>query len=264
MSTYLDIIPSELIQEICLYLNHIDIVKLRKISKIDFNFQYLTSIKFPGFYKIFKIVREESDDYRGFPYEKGHDLIYRVDRYLKQGLKEGDRLDTSIDDRYINIYSDDINYLIDLVNENFLKDELREVILSYVLMQPSNLVQSKLYKYRNEFPNVDIINDIFLGACDEYYYFTRNYTSFEELKNYLENIIPPTWDNSNYYTSMLNLCSYFLTFLEQPETMEIFRDKPLVILSTDKGNNIEGENHENYLVVFNCINEYLVNKLNSK
>lgn len=264
METYITTIPQELLQEMCLYLDHTSIIKLRKISNSNINFQYLTSVKFPGFYKIFKTVREESDDYRGFPYEKGHDLVYQLDKFLKQGLNESGRLISHIDISFINIYSNDANYLRDLLQENYAQNELRDISLSYRLsQQDSTLPQARLYKYRIEFPNVYQINSIFINSCDDYHYSTRNLTTIEEFKNVLESMFAPLWEkNHYYYSSMVNLSSHFLMFLDHTETMEIFRDKPLEIKSDDKDNMISGENYQDYLVLFNCVKEYLKDKLN--
>lgn len=130
------------------------------------------------------------------------------------------------------------------------------------MLQPSNLLQSRLYVYRNEFPNVYLINNIFIIGCDEYYHGTRNLATLEEYKDYIESI-PPTWDSPNYFESMVNLCAHFLMFLEHQESIEIFRDKPLVLIYTAKKSMFNGQNYQDYLVLFNCMNEYLQYKLNN-
>jgi len=256
---YLSFLPNELIQEISMYLDHISIVKLRKLTNSNINFQTLLLLKYPGFYKIFKKVREQSDDYRGFSYEIGYSLVDQLDRFLQQGIINSDKMGNEIDLRYTNIYSDDIEYLKNVIYENYTHGELRYIFTSYDLLSPGGkLPQYRLYKYRIEFPDTQIVKDEFVWWCDEYYYDTLVLTTLDERKKFLTDR-PLEYLEASGETNLL-LAEYFLMFLEHPETVELYREEPLKFILRDPPDNTTQQFHD-YLILFNRIQQYIRDKL---
>ena len=57
---YFYLIPKELIQLISYYWNYTESVIIRDIFAIEVNYQYLLSIKYPGFYEIVKTIKSNN------------------------------------------------------------------------------------------------------------------------------------------------------------------------------------------------------------
>jgi len=208
MESYLSSLPTELHQIIFLYLNHIDIIKLRSLYKIKVNFQYLVSVKYPGFYEIFKTVKEKAPDYYDFSYEKGHNLIYKFiccyienkDRPFVRNLS------------FSNI--DDISEILyDLPNTS----ELSDILVAYELINPLDYLKSRtnrFYKYRIELPDIIGINGILQYSFDELW-------EESEPEMILTLVTQLNSESFNTDKRKLNLVSLYLMLLENPEYCEV-------------------------------------------
>jgi len=72
---YLSSIPSELLNILGLYLNYNETLVLRSIFPVKFNYQYLLSEKYPGFYQIFNTVKKRDVKYESMAYEEAYEII---------------------------------------------------------------------------------------------------------------------------------------------------------------------------------------------
>jgi hypothetical protein len=244
MTNYFNLIPQELNDEVCLYLDYNDSLILRELFGIKINYQRLLSLKFPGFYKIIKDLKDKDVKYKDFPYEKGYSVINSVNINVNY-LRKRDKLNL----KYDKLTSENIEDVMNTIHENMIMlVEVIQLLNSYGTIKenyPEDLAGSKYYKYKNYFPDIASVGDNFTWICDEFAggtYYRHN----------LDHIC----DETNYFLK------YGLLLLYVLETPQISPENKNTILSCDPdfitfSPDISMDYESTYKIMYEYILKYL-------
>jgi hypothetical protein len=181
--SYFNLIPQELNDEVCFYLDYNESLILQDLFNIKINYQRLLSLKFPGFYKMIKELKEKDVKYINFTYEKSYSLINSVSVYLDNLRNEGGYL------KYDKLASDKIEEVkIALFSNNIFLPEIKDILASHEMTVSSEILGIKYYKYKNReyykyknyFPDIVGIENTFINACDEFIYYKNNLQSLSK------------------------------------------------------------------------------------
>ena len=172
MSTYIEIISTELINLICYNLTYNETMILREDFNFNLNYQLFLSLKFPAFYKMVKTIKNEVLRYKNYTYEEAYRVIYLIVDYSEYLIIKS--VSTYSYSKYksniADLYNEDVEIFFDIIYEitTYMQIEnIKDIITSYLMITSSNITGSKYYKYRKYFPNITDIDDIFVYTCDE-------------------------------------------------------------------------------------------------
>ena len=171
---YFQLVPQELINEVCFYLDYNESLIIRELFAVKVNYLPLLAEKYPGFYQIIKDLRTHDVKYESLTFEEAYLQINLLNSYLEYA-KSGEDL---IVLQFTNIKSKDPDDIKNILYENDIWiGKLRDIIASHSIIEQritKMLKQSEYYKYRNYFPCLPNMDDEFTYACDEFdYYKTR-------------------------------------------------------------------------------------------
>ena len=163
---YVNLIPNELINNICIYLDYTQATIIEMEFNIDINYGYLLYIKYPAFYKILKILQLKDIKYKEYPYREPYDVINLVEKILKydnmyisiNGLRSeniNDFKQTIYDGEYVYKYAKNIN----------MKD-IDDILTSYNVLVKQNNIYSKYQRY---FPDIEGGENLFFDVAQEFY-----------------------------------------------------------------------------------------------
>ena len=235
------LLPSELLNAICLYLDYTEVSIIMKLFSVDVNYQYLLSNKYPAFYKIVNDVRKKSLEYKDYPYSKGYSLMSLVEMQLKDNILDPD---------HSNIRTDYKRELVEVSYKNELVfGELEDIFAARDIMYPLLAIKGgEYYKYREYFPNIKSCNIIFMIACTEYS--VRN----QEIGVYINEF--KKW--KLYSTRINTLYCMFLYVLDNKLNMYI-KEKVQNFKFCGIHGDIDKNNNEKlmYLYIMNYINNNL-------
>jgi len=257
--SYVELLPDDLLTEICYYLNYtqsilvIEIFNYSEMRTIDINYNYLLKSKYPGFYKLFTLVKSKDIRYRNYGLEKAYELINNLSSYIR------------VFKSYIKIYNklivsdnpEDINILVILKQIKFV--EIEDMVCSYniIIRNTSNLIPdkyfSKLYKYKVYFPNIPNSNKYFKKACIEHMSIQVNFnTQIYDLSSISRSSV-------EYEDKLYSLLySIFLEILIEPSIIKNLRlgiDTLMTII-------YRGNYKPYYSILYSCITEYIENRDN--
>ena len=247
LMNYLELLPSELITIISLYLNYNEI-KIN-LENFDVDYRYLLSENYPAFYEIIYHLKNNDTVNKNYDYEEGYNLMNLVETliYNKQfEIEEGkiSNFRTNNIDDFMNII---YTFIIDILN-------IRDILASYNrIINQSEL--SKLFKYRKYFPNVDEINQNFVTACNDYIYYDE--VTLQDLIDSYINYANNTHESKNI------LYRIFLNILENEQLIGDYKDKIINLIInkyTDLNEKVGKRNKDiqNELI----IHQYIINYIN--
>ena len=246
---YLEILPSELINIIALYLNYNEI-KL-KLENFSIDYRYLLSENYPAFYKIIYHLKNNDTVNKKYDYEEGYNLMNLVETLISH------KKSSFYDKLILNTRTNDIDKFISIFyNYNIYFPSIEEIISSYsMLTEKSDM--SHLFKYRKYFPNIATVNDDFYYACRDYIYYEQ--TSLQNLISSYSDLI----DNDAHESRKI-LCRIFLSILENKELIKEYKDK---IINLEVNKYIYIDEHrvkKDHIDIQNeqIIHQYIINYLN--
>jgi len=220
MSTYFDILPIDLLNQICYNLTYTETIILREEFNFDLNYQSFLSLKFPAFYKIVGILKNKTIRYKKYSYEESYELMYLLLDYIE----DYPGYDKSVIGKYFslvdyknfqsNVYTDNIEMFSKIIYDyDIWIKNLKDILVSYTMLNESNSPGAIYVIYRNYFPNLNDMDDIFLWACDETDFYIDNNNSILLVKD-LNNAV------TEDHTSMLLSVLYILLLHDRNKIQE--------------------------------------------
>lgn len=243
-NTLISLLPSELLNEICLHLDYIDISIIIKLFSVNINYQYLLSNKYPAFYGIVNDLKKHSLQYKNYSYDTGYDLMSLVEMQLMDNISNPIFGNVSTSS---NIRTDNKEEFIDVVNENGLDvRELLDILAATDMLYLENIEATSYYKYREYFPNFENSNDEFTIACSEY---SSNIQTIREYINDFE-------ESTHYFERIMSLYQIFLYILDNKIDISF---KERIQKLTFRSRIEEVERYTKERIIYLCIMKYINN-----
>lgn len=126
--SYFDNLPHELITEICFSLDYAQSLIISQVfinGKTVIDYKYLLMNKYPGFYKMLLLVKENDIYYKNYSFEKGYEIINNFQLYA-------DALTNLNPSDEYNIKSDNPEDIFEIVVWRGVKiDDIENIVMSY-------------------------------------------------------------------------------------------------------------------------------------
>lgn len=264
MELYLELLPNELINQIALYLDYQGTIKLRVILEDKYtvlsdkpliNYELLLLSKFPGVHRAIKEVKQNSIHWKNYTYERGYNLMNLVELYLKNQI-EADTFDT---DTLELLYEDDFGELMGLIYDHGMDiGEIYALDKAYTQIIDKS-VSSQFIKYRVMMPEITNIDEYFFAAYNRYYddVIKKGIVPLDYVRDTSFNLMSKFYD-----FNIVDLIIYYLVILDNPTTINYFKDNKLKEISI--GNNTYNSDRQyiEYMIIFQHMKEYINNKNN--
>ena len=236
--SYFDCIPDELLSIISLYLSYDEIIELENIFNLKINYQYLLFNKYPAFFNIINVLRNNDERYSNYSFKHAYNLINLVvvSKTHKQSPSNKVGLTTSNVDEFYRLITDealDIGNIIDLLSAYTLITDRSE--------------RSKLYEYRKYFPNIGSSDRLFLWTVDDY--ISHKKVTMDKLIN--------SYNNESLCDYLITLYRIFLHILNDKSLIKDYGIKiiNLKILQNELAPN---KHYYNQLIT----HQYIINYIN--
>lgn len=259
--SYFQLLPSELIDEIALYLDYTELSIIEEIFNIRTEYKRLVREKYPAFHEIITFLINNDVKYRDYSWRRGYDLINMVEKYINyemyirvSGVALKNNLRTNNVDNFISSSYEAL--------EQF--DDMTEILTLYEAMTSQ---ESFNYKdYIRYFPNISGIDICLLNIGFTY---MDNMSLDYIIKKYESNMADNYGGNISEFSLIQPLCIIFLYILRHPDSVSEYKNKILNIkISNIKGRvSIRIIDHRllhKYMIDFINNQEERINKIKSK
>lgn len=213
--SYLELIPSELVHIILLYVEYTPSVILKNIYNLDIDYKYLLRLKYRNFYDLIQVIKTNDRKYENYSYERAYQLINLIEDYVS--INYNGTHTSNYKNRILRLLRyDDINNIIDFIEDNDINvEEIYDIISAYKLVNIKNNPLSKnIQEYKQYLPPVKY-SDYFLAFAINQYTSNINET-IDRIKRIVFN---------DPRGATINMIILFLSLLDQPHLISEYKNK---------------------------------------
>jgi len=131
------------------------------------DYQLLLRLKFPGFHRVLRTVKDNSISWKKYTYEQGYSLACLIEIYIKGEIKNNPEQfdEDALDVLYSNSFGELMELLYD--TESNIR-EIYDIDKAYIqIIDQSHARQ--FVKYRTRLPEINNIDEYFYAAYNRYY-----------------------------------------------------------------------------------------------